>query len=1095
MKQRWVKRVTSLVLALAMVIAGLGPWSGGLMAVKAEETELFTNTSADDWTVNVQTVTKSYANDALTLTNDGEGSDVIVSQDIELEDGVTPTCTVTATSSDSGVWINAYDNEKWSSNSVEATAAGAELSWTAYNSGDIGWSIWMPANTSVTLSGMSLKVVTDEGNQDDEGEDGYSIVYYKEDYSTASATGWHSVWADATVSPKDEVGENCWKTWSESENTATFTKNFDNLPAGDYTMSLVAVGGTMGSCSIALTDGTNSANKDLTINAWGNSVKTTTDALTLAAAGTITATITCAYNAGGWLDFDDIILSKKVSLAEKLAYEKEQLQTIVTACADYEESVYTADSWTALQTALTDANTVLGKADAELAEITSALEALEAAVKGLKEGGIFVKQVENLSENFICGADISSYVSVKDSGAIFKDSEGNVLSDAEFFTLLKDSGINYVRIKIWNDPYTADSKGYGGGNSDLAKAKTIGKLATDAGMGVLIDFHYSDFWADPERQYAPKAWKDYTVAQKEEALYNFTKESLEALEDYGVDVGMVQVGNETNNGIAGVSGWEDMCKLFSAGSRAVRDVDENILVAVHFTDPQTIGHFDNVTAQLDTYGVDYDVFATSYYPNIHGSMENLTSVLVKIAQTYNKKVMVAETSWAWTTADGDGHSQSFDPGTNADYNISVQGQATLIRDVVEAVNNVNKTVPNSSIGVFYWEPTWIPVEYAYDEGGKRIETIYESNQEKWEEFGSGWASSYSNEYDPEHGGAYYGGSVKDNEAFFDFEGNPLDSLTVFKDLRTGRTGPVVKLEVVKDGSVEILLDTSDVTTKLAEIKAGLPENVIAIFNDGERVPFAATWNVEEVDTKVTDFGTYRITGTASGSYKEQNYEGEAECEILVLPNSILTNGDFESGSTGWTVANADGVEIKWNDTPVRGSGAMHFYSGSDMNFTMSQTVTVANAGMYCATMQLQGGDGSDADDINISITNLTSGASVKKNAQLRGWAVWQKPVTEGISAAAGDRVTVTITVKSVAGAWGSVDDVFLYRIGDAVNSGTTGSTTTSSSSTTSTTPVTTTEVKPDGTTVVTTTTTNTDGSKTETVTATATDGSKTETKT
>ena len=122
-------------------------------------------------------------------------------------------------------------------------------------------------------------------------------------------------------------------------------------------------------------------------------------------------------------------------------------------------------------------------------------------------------------------------------------------------------------------------------------------------MKVLIDFHYSDFWADPDRQTSPKAWTTMTVSEKETAVYEYTKNSLNELIEAGVDVGMVQVGNETNHGIAGVmesdeGGWEDICKIFSAGSKGVReaasDNSKNILVAVHFTDPQTPDNYKKI---------------------------------------------------------------------------------------------------------------------------------------------------------------------------------------------------------------------------------------------------------------------------------------------------------------------------------------------------------------------------------------------------------------------------------------------------------------------------------------------------------------------
>ena len=182
--------------------------------------------------------------------------------------------------------------------------------------------------------------------------------------------------------------------------------------------------------------------------------------------------------------------------------------------------------------------------------------------------------------------DVSSYVSLIDSGVKFRDWDGNVITDQQFFDQLKEAGVNYVRIRVWNDPYDSEGNGYGGGNNDLAKAKTIGKWATEAGMKVLIDFHYSDFWADPDKQQAPKAWADYTIDEKVKAVSEYTTKSITELRDAGVDVGMVQVGNETNNGVCGETSWENMCKIFDAGADAVHAIDSSILVAVHFANPE-----------------------------------------------------------------------------------------------------------------------------------------------------------------------------------------------------------------------------------------------------------------------------------------------------------------------------------------------------------------------------------------------------------------------------------------------------------------------------------------------------------------------------
>ena len=160
------------------------------------------------------------------------------------------------------------------------------------------------------------------------------------------------------------------------------------------------------------------------------------------------------------------------------------------------------------------------------------------------------------------GMDVSSYCSVVDSGVVFKDFDGNALDGQGFFNLLKSCGINYIRVRVWNDPYDENGNGYGGGNCDIENAAVIGKYATNAGMKLLVDFHYSDFWADPAKQMVPKVWEGYTVYQKVTAIHSYTKESLTYLKNQGVDIGMVQIGNETTGAFCGEKDWNDMCKLF-----------------------------------------------------------------------------------------------------------------------------------------------------------------------------------------------------------------------------------------------------------------------------------------------------------------------------------------------------------------------------------------------------------------------------------------------------------------------------------------------------------------------------------------------------
>ena len=843
------------------------------------------------------------------------------------------------------------------------------------------------------------------------------VTVYERDFSGTNEN--LNEWTFTPEFGNTKIDESCWKLWSDTATNITLTTTVTDLSAGTYYLSVKPEGASMKVSTIQINDG---LEKTLTINGWNAGIENETDTLELTEVGSITIKINLSFDNAGWINFKNIKLVKKVTAAEKYELAWTKLQELITGAKKKQEAEYTAKSWSIFASKLTTADALVN-GSATISEIETAYAELLNAQNAL-EAPIWVKKVEGLSDDFIRGVDISSYVSITQSRATFKDFDGNVLDDTGFFKLLKDSGVNYVRIKIWNDPYDADGNGYGGGNSDLEKAKILGKLATDQGMGVLINFHYSDFWADPERQYAPKAWKDYTIDQKETALYDFTKTSLQALKDAGVNVTMVQVGNETNNGIAGETkdkaGWDNMCRLFSAGCKAVKDFDSTILRAVHFTDPQTIGNYDTIAQQLDDHKVDYDVFASSYYPNIHGSMENITAVLKKIATTYNKKVMVAETDWAWTTKDGDGHGNSFSTGNDPDYSVSVQGEANEIRDVIEAVHNVGE----NALGVFVWEPAWIPVQNVNKSDGTVDATIVESNKIAWEEHGSGWASSYSKDYDPEHGGAYYGGSVKDNNGFFDFDGNPLEVLTIFNDVYTGKTGSTPQVDVVKQGKIDV--KAGNVTSAIEKAKAAIPQTVVARLTDGNTEDIPVAWD-NTVWSTIDDFGIYEMSGTAT--YTDTNsvkHDYSVKCTVSVMADSILENGGFESGNDKWTVNNASGAELKWNDTPKEGSGALHFYDGGDVEFQVCQEVEITKAGNYRAYMYLQGGDGSADDEIYIEVKNKTTNQYMRDYVSLKGWTVWQKALTDTVEFGVGDVAEITISASCVPGAWGSFDEVYFY---------------------------------------------------------------------
>ena len=133
---------------------------------------------------------------------------------------------------------------------------------------------------------------------------------------------------------------------------------------------------------------------------------------------------------------------------------------------------------------------------------------------------LYIRKIENIDDDFIMGMDASSVISLEQSGVKYYDYDGN---EEDVFKVLASSGINHIRVRVWNDPYDSNGNGYGGGNCDIEKAIEIGKRASKYGMKLIVDFHYSDFWADPSKQMVPKAWKDLQIEDKAKALYEYTK--------------------------------------------------------------------------------------------------------------------------------------------------------------------------------------------------------------------------------------------------------------------------------------------------------------------------------------------------------------------------------------------------------------------------------------------------------------------------------------------------------------------------------------------------------------------------------------------
>lgn len=618
---------------------------------------------------------------------------------------------------------------------------------------------------------------------------------------------------------------------------------------------------------------------------------------------------------------------------------------------------------------------------------------------GAQASDLYVRKAEHLPEDFFLGMDVSSVLSLEASGVRYRDTDG---TEKDLFALLSENGVNLIRVRVWNDPFDSDGNGYGGGNNNIEAAVEIGRRAAAYGLPLLVDFHYSDFWADPSKQQTPKAWEGMDIKAKAEALYTYTADCLSRLKAEGIRVSMVQLGNETNGRMCGERIWMNIVHhLMKAGSRAVREVYPDALVAVHFTNPESADTMLNYASKLAYYDLDYDVFGTSYYPYWHGTLDNLRQVLGEIAETYGKKVMVMETSYAYTLEDGDFSGNTIGEGGGYEkyWPVTVQGQSNALQDVVRTVQEAG------GIGVCWWEGAWIPVGTE----------SFEENSRLWETYGSGWASSYAGSYDPADAGKYYGGCACENQAMFDFEGRALPSLATFRLLRTGQ-----EVEVRPDAIDDPVL-TCDLAGEIV-----LPETVSAVMNDGSRIELPVTW--EAVDTaamKASGPAEYTVQGVAEGM--------PATLLIRMVNFNYLINGDFEGEDTGeWVTDNFGGteqlyIEEKKSDS-LDGTKHYHFYSAAkdQVGFRLEQTVDNLPAGTYRFDVSIMGGDAGDYE----SYAYIKKGGEVSAECglQITAWNAWHEGACE-TEVEEGGSLTVGVYVRcGGAGAWGKIDGATLTRV-------------------------------------------------------------------
>lgn len=308
--------------------------------------------------------------------------------------------------------------------------------------------------------------------------------------------------------------------------------------------------------------------------------------------------------------------------------------------------------------------------------------------------------------SFYFGADLSYVNEMEDCGAIYKDSEGTI---TDVFKIFKDEGANLVRVRLWHNPVWTNYSNFNDVKKTIQRAKS-------EGLKVLLDFHYSDTWADPSKQEIPDAWLNdiNNTNALGNLLYNYTYATLDELSNQNLLPDIVQVGNEINGMILQQGelvwpiDWERNSALINKGIEAVRDIanakSANIEVMLHIAQPENgLWWFEQATAN----GViDYDWIGLSYYPNWSDyDLDEVQTPLSTLKNTYNKKLMIVETAYPFTLENADNANNILgSEALTGDFPASQQGQLDYLNQLKEVIENAGGT------GLIYWEPAWVSTE-------------------------------------------------------------------------------------------------------------------------------------------------------------------------------------------------------------------------------------------------------------------------------------------------------------------------------------------------------------------------------------------------
>jgi arabinogalactan endo-1,4-beta-galactosidase len=308
--------------------------------------------------------------------------------------------------------------------------------------------------------------------------------------------------------------------------------------------------------------------------------------------------------------------------------------------------------------------------------------------------------------SFLRGGDVSEIPQVEAAGGHYSYHG----KQGDPFLMMKEAGWNFVRFRIWNDPK--------GGWCDKAQTLALAKRAAAEGIKFSLDFHYSDWWADPGKQTKPAAWKDLPFEKLVKATYDYTRDVVSATIAQGTPPYMVQVGNEITGGMlwpdGKVSGndpatWKPLITLLSAGFQAVHDAagTHTVITMIHLDrggdNKGATWWFDNAIKN----GLQFDTIGLSYYPVWHGQLSAMQANVNDLALRYHKDIYIVETGYPWVLDErsrSSEHVEGDSKGLLAEYPATPKGQCQFLAKVTEIIQHIPE---GRGKGLLYWAPTWI----------------------------------------------------------------------------------------------------------------------------------------------------------------------------------------------------------------------------------------------------------------------------------------------------------------------------------------------------------------------------------------------------